>query len=339
MPQDRGGADGKDPGLGARTAGHLGAIPGGKDQRVIALQTGVNGDETVAQRQSGVRQPALRPRAGHRQGKVAGQNLAAGQRDLMRRHGDRTCVRHDGHAKPCRSGQQAVAGRPGQIGQGGWRGLKHGHQRLPARRAQTVRRGHGQFDPTDAAAHHHQTRAFGRAGDKRLPARGIGAKRLGRNAVFGKSRQIGQVRGDADVDAGKVIGNRRAVGQHDLPRRAVDAGGAVQDQPRPGKPRQPHQVDHHLAPRVMARHMAGQHARVGRDRTGVDQGQSCAGQGVHRPHPQHQRMGMTAADQHEIRDKGKSCVLHGLALAYRASLSKGAPTAGGRCAGAAAGPL
>ena len=115
----------------------------------------------------------------------------------------------------------------------------------------------------------------------------------------------GQVRGDADVDGGKVIGQGRAAGEVDQPRLPVDAGGAVEDQAGLGEPGQTDQVDHQRFAPVMARDEAGQHPGIGRDGIGVDDGQPGAGQGVHRPHPQHQRMGMAAAEKDKVADRGR----------------------------------
>ena len=96
-----------------------------------------------------------------------------------------------------------------------------------------------------------------------------------------------------------------AARDQNLPRGAVDAFGPAQDQPRPGETGQPHQVDHHGPAAVMPGDVAGQHARIGRHGVRIDQCQPHAGQRVHAPHPQHQRMGMPAADQHQITGQGK----------------------------------
>ena len=72
------------------------------------------------------------------------------------------------------------------------------------------------------------------------------------------------------------------------------------DQPRPGKARQPHQVDVAFVETVMPGDIAGQHSRIGRFDIAGDEGDAHPG---HRPHAealQHMDMGMPAADQNEI---------------------------------------
>ncbi len=58
--------------------------------------------------------------------------------------------------------------------------------------------------------------------------------------------------------------------------------------------------------------MSRQHARIGRSRAGIDNRQPRAGQRVHPPFAQHQRMGMTAAHQHQIPRQGQ-ITLHQIA--------------------------
>ena len=171
-------------------------------------------------------------------------------------------------------------------------------------------RGEGQFDPADATADDDNLRRGQVLGQKRLPARGIGAQGFGGNGVFGKAGCVGQVRGDADIQAAQVIVQRRAVLQQDALRRPVDPGGAVKDQARPGKAAEADKVDHQVGPAVMPGDQTGQHAGVGGCGVGVDQGQAHAGQRVHGPHAQDQGMGMAPADQNKVADQRDIRVLH-----------------------------
>ena len=87
-----------------------------------------------------------------------------------------------------------------------------------------------------------------------------------------------------------------------LPRRAVDAADTIQNHPCLGKTRQAHQINHDVIAAIMSGNQPRQHAGIGGRWSGVDQRQPRAGQWVHRPHPRHQRMRMTAAHQNHIPD-------------------------------------
>ena len=87
--------------------------------------------------------------------------------------------------------------------------------------------------------------------------------------------------------------------QH-APRRAVEADRLVMDQPRPGKPRQPYQVDMAFVEPVIAGHEAGQHAGIGRLHVARDQGHPHPGDRPHRDALQHVHVGVPAADEHEV---------------------------------------
>ena len=101
----------------------------------------------------------------------------------------------------------------------------------------------------------------------------------------------------------------------DLACRPVNPRRRPKDQPRPGVAAQAHQVDLQFIPPVVPGDMTGQHAGIGRGGAGVDDRQPRAGQRVHPPFAQHQRMGVPAANQHQISRQGQ------IALHQIASLS------------------
>ena len=171
-------------------------------------------------------------------------------------------------------------------------------------------RGEGEFHPADPGADEDQMRGLGLGGKEGLPALGIVAEGFGGDGVVGKARQVGQVRADADIERGDVIAQGWAACQMDHLGGAVDVYGAIEDDPRPGKAGKADQIDHDLIPAVVAGDEAGQHARVGGGGIGVDDRQAHAGQRVHRPHPQDQRMGMAAADKDQVLHEGKGVLHH-----------------------------
>ena len=322
VQQDGGGADGKDSGLGARGVGQIGAVPGGEDQRVRALQGRADGDKAALQCQSGGGKPRMGPRADHSQGEIRGKCRAVLQRHLTGRGTLGAGVQGDGDASFGGGGEQGLSGAVGYAGQGLRPRLQQGDLGRAACGAQAVALGEGQFDAADAAADDDQTGGLGSLGQEVVPGGGIAAKRFGRDGMCCKARQVGQVGGDADIEAGDVVGHGWATGQMDQVPRRVKAGGAVKDHPCAGKAGEADQVDHDVGPAVMSGDQAGQHAGIGRHGVGVDHGQPCAGQGFHRPHPQHKGMGMTAADQDDIFDKGDIGVLHGTPVIAGATLAK-----------------
>jgi len=80
----------------------------------------------------------------------------------------------------------------------------------------------------------------------------------------------------------------------------IEADRLVADQPRPGKAREPTEIDVALLKRVMPGDVARQHAGIGCLDVAADQGDAHPG---HRPRAkalQHADMGMAAADENEI---------------------------------------
>ena len=114
----------------------------------------------------------------------------------------------------------------------------------------------------------------------------------------------GQIGSDASVNRGHVIGDVGAATKADALCGGVDARCMTQDQPGVGKAAEADEVDHHVAAGVVPGDMTGQHAGIGGDGVGVDQGQPHAGHGIHPPHAQQQRMGMAAPDKDQIGDAG-----------------------------------
>ena len=121
----------------------------------------------------------------------------------------------------------------------------------------------------------------------------------------------GQPAGEAGFNIARVVAVLAGLDQGQLSTYVCDfPTRAIKDHPRAGKARQPHKVDHDLVAGIMACDQAGQHAGVRRGRIGVDHCQAHAGQRVHRPHPQDQRMGMSTADQDHVLHKGKGVLHH-----------------------------
>ena len=304
MVQDGGGADGEDPGLGARIARDRGAIAHGKDQRVGGPQVGRGGQETPVVVQTDPRQPGMRTCACDGQSEVRADLFTADQNHPVRGDTGNLDSGPQDHPFGRQPGQHLAAGAGTQSGQKR-RGAVHQRDLRPGPALpQPVQGGQRKFHPAKARAQDHDAGKGQATGDKDLPRGGIAGQGLGRDGVVGP-RQIGQVRGDAHVDRRQVIGHGRAALQVDLAAGPVQPGGAVQDQPRPGKAAQAHQVDHQVIAPVMASDVAGQHAGVGGGRGGVDHGQPRAGQRVHRPHLQDQSVRMAAADQDKVADRGE----------------------------------
>ena len=136
------------------------------------------------------------------------------------------------------------------------------------------------------------------------PAVGERPERLGGDGMGAEARQIRHRRGDADIDGDDIVGQGGPPLQSNLPRGAVEPGGALAHEPGAGEARQAHEVDLELGARVVPCDVAGQHAGVGGARVRVDQREPRAGQRVHRPAAQDERVGVAAADQHEVAGEG-----------------------------------
>jgi hypothetical protein len=72
------------------------------------------------------------------------------------------------------------------------------------------------------------------------------------------------------------------------------------NQPRPGEPREAHEIDMAFVKSVKPGDIAGQHAGVGRLDVAGNEGQTDPGGRVHAKALQHMDMGMAATDEDEI---------------------------------------
>src|SRR6516162_10826929 len=123
--------------------------------------------------------------------------------------------------------------------------------------------------------------------------------------------------------------------QHEAPG-PVEADRLVADQPRPGKAREPAEIDVALLKGVMPGDTARQHARIGRLDVAADQGDAHP---RHRPHAkalQHTDMGMPAADEDEILSD-RNALLHRLHYARAPSGRRAQPDVGSRSSSLVAG--
>ena len=311
VKQDRGLTDGEHAGLGARVVGHVGAIPHRIETRIgFGAQIGQHPNKPVFKRQSGVRQPILRPRARRTKGKVQ-IDTALGQLHPARidRRDPRVGAHidaqglHPRHERPPRTRTNPRQGRLAR--------LKQGHARIPPHGTQTMRAGHGKLTPRDARTDDADAGRIPAAVQKRGPPVGKGAKGFGRNRVLCEPRQGGQVRGDPDINRRDVVKHRRVPRDRNPARNAIYPRGAPDDHPRPRRAGQPHKVDIQIAPRIMARDHTGQHPRIGRGRAGIDHRDPHPRHRGHRPFAQNQSMGMPAPDQDQVtRQRVGGCLHH-----------------------------
>ncbi|CAM4375169.1 hypothetical protein PARU111607_15935 [Palleronia rufa] len=283
------------------------AVAHGEDRRIAGPKGLVHGHIAPVQRQPGLGQPAVGPRAG-RAGDEPGRDLAPiGQHHRAGRQSRHLLALDQRHARFGHRPPQPVRGAAAQSRQ---RPVALDHRHRPP--AGPVAHGHRQFHPGDPAADHRD--GVTPIPDRR-PACREPAQRLGGDAMFGKARQVRHLRMDPDVERGHVIADPprpdQPVVDGDFPRRRVQPRGPSQDQPRAGEARQPHQVDLQRVAVVMAGDEARQHPGVGRRRAGIDDRQPRARQRIHPPAPQHQRMGVTAADQHDVSGQGQGGGQHG----------------------------
>src|SRR5260370_13628356 len=120
------------------------------------------------------------------------------------------------------------------------------------------------LDPPAPAPHDREPQMAEIAGafEQRLPTLGEIGDRLDRNRVLGGARNIAEARGRADVERDDVVADRRMVPAQNLALAAVETDRLVMDQPRPGKARQPTQVDVAFLETVMPGDIARQHAGI-----------------------------------------------------------------------------
>jgi hypothetical protein len=99
--------------------------------------------------------------------------------------------------------------------------------------------------------------------------------------------------------------DRRSSGHADQPGACVEILGAAGDQPRIRVAGKPHQVHLERFAGVVAGDQTRQHSGIGRDGIGIDQRQPHARQRAHRPVAQNERMGVPAAQKHQIARGGE----------------------------------
>ena len=286
----------------------MGAIATTEDQRVGTAQLRIDGDIAFVQDKASFSEPRLGARPRHGQAEIRRQVAAIGQNHGTGFGADRGGGGQDLNALGLQGGGQTGPALRRQKRQKYRTTIHQCHRRGSPGLAQAVSGGHRKFHPADAAADDNDTRGGQGAGHKCLPCAGVGAQGFGGKGVLRKAGQVGQVRCDADVEGGEVVGQGRTTGQQDLTRCAVNSRGPVKDEPRPGETGEADEVNQNLLPPVVSCNMAGQHAGIGRHRVRVDQGQPDAGQRPHRPHSEDERMGMPPADEDQVADQGQ--VLH-----------------------------
>ena len=89
-----------------------------------------------------------------------------------------------------------------------------------------------------------------------------------------------------------------------MPCLEIEARRRVQDDSRPGESREPDEVDVERLAAVMTGDVTGQHAGIGGARARIDQGQPRAGQRVHAPFAQDERMGVPPANEDQVSGEG-----------------------------------
>ena len=301
---------GVDPRLGARRVAHMGCVARGKHHRVRRLERRPDRDEPLVQLQPGVGQPVLRPRACHRQGEIRRHPPPVRQNQVVEPHLGRGDAAE--HLDPGfrQFGQETVASRRVQPRQRLCSPFQHRHNRTRACLAQPVRGGQSQLDPAHPAAQNDHGWCVMALCHEIIPPRGIIAQRLGGLCMKAKPRQVGQIRRDPDIKARHVVAHRPPPRQQHPVARLIEPHRPIKDQPRPGEPCQPHEVDHQHIAAIVSGDLPGQHPGIGGGGVGIDQRQPHAGQGFHPPHPQHQCMRMPAADQHQIAHKRQGGRVH-----------------------------
>ena len=314
--QNRRRPDRVDARLGARGMAQVGAVAGGEDARVAgAAQLRIDNDIAVPQLQPGLGQPALRLGTGGADGQVALHGAPAGkpQPASLDRLDRDSGLHFDAIVPHLR--ENALPRARSQLVQNLRPGFEDGDRDVGnAGAPQAVGHRQRQFAARHAAADDRDPRCRRRRRDEGLPDGGEALERLGGQAVLGEAGDV-QIAGDADIKRQQVITQRRAAREMHLAPVPVEPRRPVQNQPRPGEAGQADQVDLQLFARVVTRDMARQHAGIGRRGAGIDQRDP---QPRHRAHPeaaQHQRMGMAAADQHQVPGQG-DWVLHRCTLRY-----------------------
>ena len=291
---------------------HAGNVAGRKHARIShALQLFIDLDEAaLVQRQPGLLQPGCA--AGlrdpddfvHRHAPAVGglQRLVRDLRDAAAAVRDHLPLGQNG----CKAAPHAGAVR-GQNLRAAGEEVKAQLVRVAAQRAQfapqPVLHGQRQLDPARATAHQRNARLArvqAHAFEQGQPAFVEQVNRLDGHRVLGRTGHPAHLRRRADVDRDTVIGHGRAVFAQHLAAGTVQADHLVLEKPRTRKRRQRAQVDEHLVVAVVAGDVAWQHARVRRVAVAADHRQAHARHRIHAKHLEHDRMAVTAADQHDV---------------------------------------
>ena len=301
--QHRGLPHGEDARLLARRVRHARAVARREDLREAhRAQRLVHDDLSRGARQRARREPGVRRRPRRADGEANGHEAVLGAHaagldgedagPLAHRHGRRLqrCAEPSPRARR-RLGQDRPRLDQGHLG--AW--------------TQPMRHGEAQLDARDAAADHRARPCA--APQEGVPAIREDAERLGGHAVFGEAGHAGDGAGDADIDAEHVVGDGRASRHGDGARVRVDPVRRAEHQPRARVAAERHEVDVQRVARVVPGDVARQHPGVGRGGLGADQRQPRAGQGVHPPGAQDQRVRVAPAEQHEVAAEPRALTL------------------------------
>ena len=106
----------------------------------------------------------------------------------------------------------------------------------------------------------------------------------------------------SDVDGQHVVRDWWTTAEVDVPMCEVETDRLVEHRPGIGEPSEDLEIDVRLVVRVMARHDAGEHARVWCLDIPRDQRQADPGERLHAESLQHGDMAMSAANQHQVFD-------------------------------------
>src|SRR5215813_1104947 len=124
---------------------------------------------------------------------------------------------------------------------------------------------------------------------------------LDRDAVFGGARNGCQTGRYANVDRENIVGDGQPVGEQHTLGAAVEPDCLCMDKAGSGHGGQPDEIDMRLLRSIEARNNARQHRGIGCFQIAGDQRHSDARQRPVREGPDDVRMGMAAAEQHDIR--------------------------------------
>ena len=134
--------------------------------------------------------------------------------------------------------------------------------------------------------------------------------RLDGYRVFCSTRNLMQLRCRADVDRKLVIRHRWAIAAQHFLVCAIQADHFITVQTRTCKHRQTAQVDMYLIVVIVPRHIAWQHAGIGRMHVGADEREAHARDRLHAETLQHAYVAVPAAYQHDVSEDRLISCLH-----------------------------